>query len=128
LAILSSTILDIVIRNLHVRGNIPNRLKQICAHADDIVITGRTTQVLTDTFFKLKREALKAGLIININKPKYLYCTRKSNQLKYLISGCERFEQLNSINYLGTTVNTENSIEQEINEGIAAGNRTYHVH
>jgi hypothetical protein len=39
----------------------------MCAYADDIVIIGRTKQVLTDNFYKLKQEALKAGLIININ-------------------------------------------------------------
>jgi hypothetical protein len=30
--------------------------------------------------------------------------------------------------YLGTMVNTNNSIEEEIKERIAAGNRAYHVH
>jgi len=44
------------------------RLKQICAYADDIVIIGRTKQTISDTFCKLKQEALKAGLIINNNK------------------------------------------------------------
>jgi hypothetical protein len=44
-------------------------------NADDIVIIGRTKEVLTDTFFKLKQEALKAGLTANNNKTKYLYCT-----------------------------------------------------
>jgi hypothetical protein len=76
-ALLFSLVLDTVITNLGVRGNITTRLKQICADADYIVIPGRTEQVLTDTFLKLKQEALKAGLIININKTKYLYCTRK---------------------------------------------------
>jgi hypothetical protein len=99
-ALLFSRVLDTVFTNLEVRGNIPARFKQICAHADDIVITGRTTQVLTDTFFKIKRMTLKAGLIININKTKYLHCTRKSNQQKYLIAGGERLEQVNWIKYL----------------------------
>jgi hypothetical protein len=45
LVILSFLILDIVISNLHVRGNIPTRLKHIYAHAGDIVIIGRTKQV-----------------------------------------------------------------------------------
>jgi len=30
--------------------------------------------------------------------------------------------------YLGKTVNTDNSIEEEIKERISAGNRAYHVH
>jgi hypothetical protein len=36
--------------------------------------------------------------------------------------------QVNSFKYLGTMVNTDNSIEEEIKERIAAENRVYHVH
>jgi hypothetical protein len=121
--VIFTLVLDTVIANLEVRGNITTRLKQICAYADNIMIIGRTKQVLTYTFFKLKQEALKAGLIININKTKYLYCTRKSNQHNHLIAGGEQFEQVNSFKYLGTMVNTDNSVEEEIKERIAAGNR-----
>jgi hypothetical protein len=53
-ALLFSLVLDTVITNLEVRGNITTRLKQICAYGDDIAILGRTKQVLTNTFFKLK--------------------------------------------------------------------------
>jgi len=52
-ALLYSVVLDSVITNLEVRGNITTRLKQICAYADDIVITGRTKQILIDSFCKL---------------------------------------------------------------------------
>jgi hypothetical protein len=38
------------------------------------------------------------------------------------------FEQVNAFKYLGTMVNTNHSIEEEIKERIAAGNRAYHVH
>jgi len=43
-------------------------------------------------------------------------------------TGEEQFEQVNSFKYLGSMVNTDNSIEEEIKERIAAGNRAYHVH
>jgi hypothetical protein len=43
-ALLFSEVLDSVITNLEVRGNITTRLKQICACADDIVIIGRIKQ------------------------------------------------------------------------------------
>jgi hypothetical protein len=84
------------------------------------VIIGRTKQVLTDTFFKLKQEALKAGLIININKTKYLYCTRKSNKYNHLIAGGDQLKQVHSFRYLGTMVNIDNCIEEEIKERIPA--------
>ena len=43
-ALLFSVVLDSVITNLEIRGNITTRLKQICAYADDIVIIGRTNK------------------------------------------------------------------------------------
>jgi hypothetical protein len=60
-ALLFSAVLDSVITNLEVRGGITTRLKQICACADDIVIIGRTKQILIDTFCRLKHEVLNAG-------------------------------------------------------------------
>jgi hypothetical protein len=64
--LLFSVVLDSGITNFEVQGNITTRLKQICAYVDDIIIIGRTKQILIDTFCKL-------------NKTKYLYCTRKNN-------------------------------------------------
>jgi len=49
-------------------------------------------------------------------------------QPTYLNRGEEQFEQVNSFKHLGTMVNTDNSIEEEIKERIAAGNRAYHAH
>jgi len=120
--------MDSVITNLEVRGNITTRLKQICAYADDTVIIGRTKQTLIDTSCKLKQEALNAGLIVNNNETKYLYCTRKTIHPTSMDTGEEQFEQVNSFKYLGAMVNTDNFIEEEIKERIAAGNRAYHVH
>ena len=120
--------LNSVITNLEVRGNITTRLKQICAYADDIIIIGRTKQIVIYTFCKLKHEALNAGLIVNNNKTKYLYCSRKIFEPPCLNTVEEQFEQVNSFKYLGSTVNTDNSIEEEIKERIVAGNRAYHVH
>jgi hypothetical protein len=85
-------------------------------------------QLLIDTLCKLKYEALNAGLIVNNNKTKYLYCTRKTIQPAYINTAKEQFEQVNSFQYLGTMMNTDSSIEEEIKERIAAGNRTFHVH
>jgi hypothetical protein len=43
-------------------------------------------------------------------------------------TGEEQIEQVNSFKYLGTMVNTDSSVEGEIKERIAAGNRAFHVH
>ena len=64
----------------------------------------------------------------DINKTKCLLCTRKTIHPTYIKTGEEQFEQVNSFKYVGTMVNTDNSIEEEIKGRISAGNRTYHVH
>ena len=91
-------------------------------------VTKITKQILNDTLCKLKYEALNAGLIVNNNKTKYLHCIRKTIQPTYINTAEKQFEQVNSFKYLGTMVNTDSSIEEEIKERIAAGNRTFHVH
>ena len=103
-------------------------IKQICAYADDTVIIGRTKQVSIDTFCRLKQEALNARLIVNTNKTNCLYCTRKKIQPSHINTGGEQFEQVHSFKYLGRVVNTDNSIEEEIKERTAAGNRAYYAH
>ena len=67
--------------------------------------------------------ALNAGPIVKNNKTKYLFCTKKTIIPTYTNIGEEEFEQVNSFKYVGTVVNTDNSIEEEIKERIAAGNR-----
>jgi len=51
------------------------------------------------------------------NNPPYLHKDRRRT-----------VEQVNSFKYIGTIVNTDNSIEEEIRERTAAGNRAHHVH
>ena len=82
--LLFSVVFDSVITNLEVWGNITTRLKQIYTYTDNIIIIGRTKQISIDTFCRFKHEALNAGLIVNNNKTKYLYCTRKIFQTTYL--------------------------------------------
>jgi len=80
-AILFSVLLDWVNTKLEVQGNITATLKQICAYADDIIILGRTTQNLIDTFRKLKHEAINIGIIENNNKTKYQFLPQKQSTL-----------------------------------------------
>jgi len=50
-------------------------------------------------------------------------CTRRQDQLKSINIENKEFEQIKSFKYLGSTVNTDNTIEEEIKERIALGNR-----
>ena len=51
-ATLFSIAMDSILKKMELRGNISTRLKQCTAYADDIFITTRTAQAMTDTFLK----------------------------------------------------------------------------
>lgn len=52
-------VIDTVMRKLDLRGNINTRFKQMCAYADDILITASTKQALNRAFNKLTDEVEK---------------------------------------------------------------------
>jgi len=76
-----SIVIDNILKQLELGGNISAHLEQCSAYTDDILITARTKQTMTDTFEKLKNILLQFGLIINENKTKYMKCTMKDTQL-----------------------------------------------
>ena len=121
-ALLFSTVMD-VISKLEARGNISTRLKQILAYAADIIIIGRTKQVMTDMFTKLKNEASKFGLSINENDKVYKMYEKELRGNKLEIDTIS-FVSVQSFKYLGSVVNHNNTTEEEIKEGLIAGNKT----
>jgi hypothetical protein len=107
---------------VELRGNISTRLKQCSAYADDILITARTKQTMTDTFEKLENISLQFGLIVNANKTKYMKCTRKETQFDRLTVGNIQIDQVRSFSCLGTIANGNNILEEGIRERIVKGN------
>ena len=83
-ATLFSLVIDAILKQMKLRGNITTHLKQCTAYADDILLTTRTKQSLIDTFQKLKEISAQYGLIVNGQKTKYLRCTRKNYDLEEL--------------------------------------------
>jgi hypothetical protein len=119
--------MDVIISKLEARGNIYKRLKQILAYANDVIIIGRTPQVMIDTLTKLKNEASKYGLLINESKTKYTKCTRKQVRKNKLEIDTMSFESVQSFKYLGSYVNQNNTIEEEIKERIIAGYKAFYA-
>jgi len=109
------------------RGNITTRLRQYTAYADDILLTTRTEQPLLGTFRKLKETSAQYGLIVNGQKTKYLRCTRKNYKSEELQIDSMYQEQVQPYKYLGSTVNSDNSIEEEIENRITLGNKAYYA-
>jgi len=54
-ATLFSLVIDTILQQMELWGNITARLKQSIAYADDILLTTRTKQYLIDTFLETKR-------------------------------------------------------------------------
>ena len=58
-------------------------------------------------------------------KTKYLKCSRRQDQLKPINNENKEIEQVRSFQYLGSTVNTDNTKEEEIKERIALGDKVF---
>jgi hypothetical protein len=112
---------------MELRGNITTRLIQCTAYADDILLTTKIKQSLLDTFQKLKETSAQYGLIVNGQKTKYLRCTRKNYKLEELQIDSMYLEQIQSYKYQGSTVNSDNSIEEKIQYRITLGNKAYYT-
>jgi hypothetical protein len=126
-ATLFTVVIDNVLKQMDLRGNISTRLKQCSTYADDVLITTRTKQTLIDTFQKLKEISTQLGLIINEQKTKYLRCTKKNCAMDDININSIHLEQVKSFKYLGSIVNGNNSIEEEIKERIILGNKAFYV-
>lgn len=126
-ATLFSLVVDYILKQMDMRGNISTKLKQCIAYADDIMITARTKQALLETFTKLKDESQKFGLLINENKTKYLKCSKLNNRTENLNIDNMQIESVSNFKYLGTKVNGNNSLEEEIKERIVNGNKAYYA-
>ena len=73
----------------------------------------------------MKNESIKYGLTVNVHKTKYLKCSKRQGQLKAINIENKEIEQVRSFKYLGSTVNTDNKIEEEIKERFALGNKAF---
>jgi sorting nexin-29 len=62
-----------VLGQIDQRGTIFNKLSQICAYADDVVLITRTKQKLIQMYENLETEARKTGMLVNDWKTKYMF-------------------------------------------------------
>jgi hypothetical protein len=62
---LFSLMIDTVLKELDLRGNISTPLRQLTAYADDVVLIARTKQSPIDTFQQIKHNFMEVRLLIN---------------------------------------------------------------
>jgi hypothetical protein len=63
--------------------------------------------------------------ILKLHKTKYIKCTRRQDQLTPINIENKKLEQVKSLKYLWSIINTDNTMEEEIKERIALGNKVY---
>jgi hypothetical protein len=88
----------------------------------------RTKEALADFCIKLNEVAQKTGLVINVNKTKYMKCSRNQVKEQIVYLGGIEIGNVQPFKYLGSVVNTNNTIEEEIKERISVGNKAYFAH
>jgi hypothetical protein len=70
----------------------------------------------------------EVGLEINAEKTKYMMLTRHQNvgQNRDIKIGNSPFENVSQFKYLGTIVTNQNSIQEELKQGLNSGTACYH--
>jgi hypothetical protein len=90
-----------------------NRLTQCIAYADDAII-GRNGNALKQIFIEFTKEARKLGLVVNIQKTKYMIASRNMNRSKevnkIVVEGTS-YERTDRFEYLGTILNENDDME-----------------
>ena len=128
--VLFNIVLERVVRKLDINpgGTIYDRMVQVLAYADDVVIISRSIIDMQRTFLQLNEEGGKLGLTINEKKTKYMIATR--NDKKWINSkdikiGEYNFERITNFKYLGSLITEDNRISKEIQERLKEGNRSF---
>jgi hypothetical protein len=67
------------------------------------------------------------GLVVNGQKTKYLRCTKKNYGPEELQIDWMYLEQVQSYRYLGSSVSSDSSIEEEIQYRITLGSKAYYA-
>ena len=94
-----------------------------------MAIISKNLKALEKASQELDTTAQETGLTNHQEKTKYLRVSTKTHtHCKNIGTGGYRFERVSSFPDLGSIINEDNSISEEIAYRIKKGNRTYYVH
>ncbi|XP_062706099.1 uncharacterized protein LOC134287678 [Aedes albopictus] len=115
---------------LNSRGTIFTKSGQFVCFADDMDIIARTFGTVAELYTRLKREAVKVGLVMNASKTKYMLVDGTEHDRIRLGSNVtidgDTFEVVEEIVYLGSLLTADNNVSREIRRRIISGSRTYY--
>lgn len=124
--------LEKVVRRTELTTNIfgHNGPCLILAYADDLDVVGRSTVNVKEAFIKLEKEAKKMGLKVNEEKTKYMHMTRNvgRDRIRQNVTMDEyNFEHVQTFQYLGALITSDNNVKVEIKQRILQGNKCYYA-
>ena len=94
------------------------------AYADDVDFFGEEWEELEETVQTFRVAAKQIGLEINQSKTKILKVSRNESVLGDIRCGDMVLEAVESFKYLGSTVTSQNRVEEEVKIRIASGARS----
>ncbi|CAG9832840.1 unnamed protein product [Diabrotica balteata] len=97
---------------INLKGTIYTRSIQVMAYADDIIIIGRTQNEAVEAFTRIKNAAENIGLLINIQKTKYMPAISRIQQNNLEVQH-ETIEKVGEFCYLGSLVDYKNNTSKE---------------
>ena len=104
---------------IHLGDAVCDRL----AYADDIDFCGESLQDIDESLLHFRDSAKQVGLEINQQKTKIMKVTRHDKILGNIRCGNMELEAVDSFKCLGSTVTTENRVEEEVKLRIASAAR-----
>ena len=130
-ALFFNVVLEKCIRRTAINNNntIFTSSTQLLGYADDIDIMGRNMGAVKEAFLLLERGASEMGLKVNEEKTKYMIAPANSGfmaQHQRVTIGQKQYETVDRFTYLGSQVNSDNDIGDEVQSRIASGNRSFY--
>ena len=126
--LLFNLILEAAVRTMDMdtSSTIFTKSSQLLGFADDLDIMGRSMDVVKEKFVALDRKGSDLGLKVNDAKTEYMIVSPSNRQLDQNITiGTPTFKMVKQFTYLGSQLNTDNNIMDEIKRRITLGNRSY---
>jgi len=101
-----------------------NGTHQLLAYADDINILGGSVDTVKKNEEALVAATKEIGLEVNTHKTKYMTVSRDQNagRIHSMKTGNSSIERVEEFKYLGTTLTSQNSIQEEIKCRLKLGN------
>jgi hypothetical protein len=96
------------------------------AYANDVAVIGKLMGVVNEVLMQLQTVAASTGLVINTTKTKYMRSkeTTGAANIDIKLNG-QIYERVDNFKYLGALVTSQNEMETDIKDKIAAGNRCF---